>query len=97
MAISRDDVLHVAKLACLDLTSQEVERMTQDLSSILAHVTELEKVDTTSVEPTTHLAVEQLALQADVSKQTFTSEQALAEAPRTSGQGFAVPAFVDEP
>ena len=80
MAISREDVLHVAKLACLELSEAEVERMTRDLASILAHVAELSKVDTTNVVPTTHLAVERLPLNPDLAAVTLDSQRALAEA-----------------
>ena len=96
MSISREQVLHVAKLASLQLSDEEVERMTHDLGSILEHVAELSRVDTSSVPPTTHLAVQQLPFHADLSTTTLSSEQALAEAPRTTGGGFAVPAFVDD-
>jgi aspartyl-tRNA(Asn)/glutamyl-tRNA(Gln) amidotransferase subunit C len=97
MSITREDVLHVAKLACLELSDAEVERMTRDLASILGHVAELSKVDTSSVVPTTHLAVERLPLNPDLSQVTLDAERALAEAPRVANGGFAVPAFVDEP
>ena len=97
MAITRDQVLHVAKLACLELSDAEVERMTRDLASILRHAEQLGSVDTTQVSPTTHLAVERLPLAADRADPALTRAQALAEAPRVSADGFAVPAFVDEP
>lgn len=96
MPLSREQVLHVARLASLELTDQEVERMAHDLSGILEHVAELDRLDTSAVPPTTHLAVERLPFHADVSSPTLSNEQALAEAPRTSNGGFAVPAFVDE-
>ncbi len=96
MSITREDVLHVAKLACLELSDAEVERMTRDLASILGHVAELSKVDTTNIVPTTHLAVERLPLNADVASVTLDAQRALSEAPRVNGGGFAVPGFVDE-
>jgi aspartyl-tRNA(Asn)/glutamyl-tRNA(Gln) amidotransferase subunit C len=96
MSITREDVLHVAKLACLELSDDEVDRMTRDLASILGHVADLSKVDTSSVEATTHLAVERLPFNADRAAVTLDAERALAEAPRVVGGGFAVPGFVEE-
>jgi aspartyl-tRNA(Asn)/glutamyl-tRNA(Gln) amidotransferase subunit C len=96
MAITRDVVVHVAKLACLELSDAEITRMTSDLDNILRHVEELSKVNTTQVAPTTHLAVEQLGFNADRAQPTLSTAEALAEAPRTHSNGFAVPAFVDE-
>jgi aspartyl-tRNA(Asn)/glutamyl-tRNA(Gln) amidotransferase subunit C len=96
MAITRDIVVHVAKLACLELSDAEITKMTSDLDSILGHVEELAKLDTTQVAPTTHLAVEHLGFNTDTAKPTLSTAQALAEAPRSQSNGFAVPAFVEE-
>lgn len=52
MALTREDVLHVAKLARLDLTEKEVERFQHELSAILDYVSQLSEVDTTGVDPT---------------------------------------------
>ena len=54
MAISSDDVLHVARLARLRLTDDEVERMTDQLSTIIGHVEQLSSLDLSGVEPTAH-------------------------------------------
>ena len=51
MSVTRDDVLHVARLARLELSEQEVERFTSQLNSILAHVSELEAADLGSAGP----------------------------------------------
>jgi aspartyl-tRNA(Asn)/glutamyl-tRNA(Gln) amidotransferase subunit C len=96
MALSKEQVRHVATLARLQLTEVEVEHMVHDLGNILAHVEQLAAVDTSNVEPTRYLAVEQLPLQADAIEPCLSNEAALAPAARTLGGGFAVPAFVDE-
>jgi aspartyl-tRNA(Asn)/glutamyl-tRNA(Gln) amidotransferase subunit C len=96
MAITRDDVLHVAKLARLELAEHEIERMTADLEKILGHVTQLEELDTSSVPPTAQVAVQAAPLRADVVEPGLPAEAALREAPRHAGSGFAVPAFVEE-
>jgi aspartyl-tRNA(Asn)/glutamyl-tRNA(Gln) amidotransferase subunit C len=94
--ITRDDVLHVARLARLELAEPEVERMIRDLGKILEYVHQLNQLDTSAVPPTTHVAVETAPFRADEVVPGLGSESALNQAPRRSGDGFAVPAFVDE-
>jgi aspartyl-tRNA(Asn)/glutamyl-tRNA(Gln) amidotransferase subunit C len=96
MAITRETVLHVARLARLDLAEDEVERMKRDLSSILDYAAELATLDTTDVPETAHIAVDAAPLRPDACAPGVETEAALAEAPRRSGQSFAVPAFMDE-
>ena len=96
MSITRADVLHVAKLAKLQLSDAEVERMVKDLGTILEHVAELSKVDTSGVPPTAYVAVDAAPLRPDVVVEGVNRDIALREAPRHEDGGFAVPAFVDE-
>jgi aspartyl-tRNA(Asn)/glutamyl-tRNA(Gln) amidotransferase subunit C len=96
MPISRHDVLHVARLACLELGEHEVEKMRQDLGQILGHVELLSELDTDAIPPTAHVAVRSAPLREDEVRVTLGTEAALAEAPRQSGDCFAVPRFVDE-
>lgn len=96
MAISRKEVLHIAKLARLDLTDDEVAHLVRDLGSILEHVAELSQVDTSGVEGTAYLAVEAAPLRPDEVQGSVDRETVLLEAPRQGDGGFAVPAFVDE-
>jgi aspartyl-tRNA(Asn)/glutamyl-tRNA(Gln) amidotransferase subunit C len=96
MAITRETVLHVARLARLDLSEDEVEHMKRDLSSILDYVEELSLLDTSQVPETAHVAVDAAPLRKDQRKPGVPTEVALAESPRSSASGFAVPAFVDE-
>jgi len=96
MAITRDNVLHVAKLARLELTETEIDRMQRDLNGILDYVDELSKLDTTDVPPTTQVAVVAGPFRADEPHRSLPHDLALSQAPRSSSDGFAVPAFVDE-
>ena len=96
MAITREDVLHVAKLARLQLAEHEIERMTIDLEKILGYMTQLNELDTSSTAPTAHVAVQAAPLRPDVVERGLETDVALREAPRHAGAGFAVPAFVDE-
>ena len=96
MAITRQDVLHVASLAKLRLNDAEVDPMRRDLEQIIGYVELLGELSLDGVEPTAHVAVDAAPLRPDRSDPGLLPEQALAEAPRTSAGGFAVPAFVDE-
>jgi aspartyl-tRNA(Asn)/glutamyl-tRNA(Gln) amidotransferase subunit C len=96
MAISRSDVLHVAKLAKLRLEDAEIEPIMADLGKILGYVELLNELDTSGVPPMSHVTVTQSPLRDDRVHPVVTTDEVLAEAPRRSGDGFAVPAFVDE-
>lgn len=96
MAITRDDVLHVAKLARLELEEPEIQRMIHDLGEILEYVGELAAIDTTDVAPTAQVAVDRAPLRADERRPGLPHDTALAAAPRVVEGAFAVPAFVDE-
>jgi aspartyl-tRNA(Asn)/glutamyl-tRNA(Gln) amidotransferase subunit C len=96
MAITRKEVLHIATLARLDLTEDEVTHLVRDLGSILEHVAELSQVDTSGVAGTAYLAVETAPLRRDEVQGSVDRESVLREAPRQGDGGFAVPAFVDE-
>ena len=96
MAITRDNVLHVAKLARLELTETEIDTMQRDLNGILEYVNQLSQLDTTDVPPTTQDAVVAAPFRADVPHVSVPHDLALSQAPRSSSDGFAVPAFVDE-
>ncbi|MFZ5893996.1 MAG: Asp-tRNA(Asn)/Glu-tRNA(Gln) amidotransferase subunit GatC [Myxococcota bacterium] len=96
MAITRETVLHVARLSRLDLSEDEVEKMQRDLDRILEYVEELGSLDTSQVAETAHAAVDAAPLRNDALRPGVANERAMAEAPRSSGGAFAVPAFVDE-
>ena len=96
MAITRETVLHVARLARLDLSEDEVEHMKRDLSSILEYVEELSALDTESVPETAHVAVDAAPLRVDRRAAGVPNEVAMEQAARSSGGAFAVPAFMDD-
>jgi aspartyl-tRNA(Asn)/glutamyl-tRNA(Gln) amidotransferase subunit C len=96
MALSREDVLHIAELADLALTSEEIERFTRDLGAVLEHAAQLQELDTSAVELTTHIGVSQMPLRPDQVRPGLSQEAALAGAPRVGPGAFAVPKFVDE-
>ncbi|HEX2671677.1 MAG TPA: Asp-tRNA(Asn)/Glu-tRNA(Gln) amidotransferase subunit GatC [Polyangiaceae bacterium] len=96
MAITRETVLHVAKLARLELGDSEIDRMQKDLGNILEYVNSLSELDTSSVAETSQVAVLGAPLRPDTVVLGLTNDVALSEAPRSAGGGFAVPAFVEE-
>jgi aspartyl-tRNA(Asn)/glutamyl-tRNA(Gln) amidotransferase subunit C len=96
MALSNDEVLHIALLADLALTPDEVSGLASDLGAILAHVEQLNELDTRDVPATAHVAVRKMPLRPDVVVAGLTQAQATRAAPRVSSGAFAVPKFVDE-
>jgi aspartyl-tRNA(Asn)/glutamyl-tRNA(Gln) amidotransferase subunit C len=90
-AISRDEVLHVAKLARLDLTEEEVERLAEQLSAILEAVGKVGELDLSGVEPTAHPLDLVNVWAEDDPRPSLSVEDALANAPEREGGFFRVP------
>ena len=90
--IDRDQVLHVARLARLELSEEEVERMAGELSKILDHIEKIDELDDLDgVEPTSHVVQLENVLRPDEPRPSLPRERALAEAPDASEDGFRVP------
>jgi aspartyl-tRNA(Asn)/glutamyl-tRNA(Gln) amidotransferase subunit C len=89
--IDREQVLHVAKLARLKLTEEEVERMSGELSAILEHVDNINELDLEGVEPTAHVVPLENVLRADDPRPSLPRERALEGAPDADETGFRVP------
>jgi aspartyl-tRNA(Asn)/glutamyl-tRNA(Gln) amidotransferase subunit C len=89
--IDREQVLHVARLARLDLTKAEVERMASELSGVLDHIERIAELDLDDVEPTSHVVAIENVLRADDSRPSLARERALAGAPDATDSGFRVP------
>ncbi len=89
--IDREQVLHVARLARLELTDAEVERMAAELSHVLGHVDRIAELDLEGVPPTSHVVEVTGALRADVPRPSLPREVALAQAPAVQDDGFLVP------
>ena len=89
--IEREQVLHVAKLARLGLSEEEVGTMAGELSGILEHVDRIAELDLDDVEPTTHVVELENVLRADVPHQSLSPEVALAQAPDPVDDAFRVP------
>jgi aspartyl-tRNA(Asn)/glutamyl-tRNA(Gln) amidotransferase subunit C len=91
MAISRDEVLHVARLARLELTDAEVDRFTEQLSAILEAVAKVSELDLSDVEPTAHPLDVVNVWAADVPRPSLPVDDALANAPDREHGFFKVP------
>ena len=91
MAISRDQVLHVARLARLDLRDEEVERLTDELGAILDAVSKVAELDLADVPPTSHPLDLVNAWSEDEPHESLPLDAAFANAPAREGDLFRVP------
>ena len=89
--IDRAEVLHVARLARLELSDVEVERMARELSAVLDHIDKISELDLARVEPTSHVVDIDGALRADEPAPSLPRERALESAPAIVDDGFGVP------
>ena len=96
MSLSRADVAKVANLARLALTGEELDRMTSELSQIVGFVGQLEKIDTSSVEPLAHPLDTQNVFRDDVPRPSLSRDAALQSSPRHDGECFLVPAVLGD-
>jgi aspartyl-tRNA(Asn)/glutamyl-tRNA(Gln) amidotransferase subunit C len=94
--ISRQDVEHVARLSRLALTDAELERMSEQLSGILAYIDKLRALDTASVEPTSHAVPLVNVMRDDETRPCLSQDEALANAPERSGEYARVPKIIED-
>jgi aspartyl-tRNA(Asn)/glutamyl-tRNA(Gln) amidotransferase subunit C len=95
MALSREDVRHVAELARLDFSDEEEARMAEEMSQILDYVEKLDELDTSGVPPMSHVLDVTNVYREDEIEQRIDQEQALAPAPEADGEHFLVPQVID--
>ena len=91
MAITREDVLHVAHLARLDLTEEEVARFQEQLSAILEAVGKVQQLDLEGVPPTSHPLDLVNVWRADEPRESWPREETLALAPDAENGQYRVP------
>ena len=94
--ISAEQVAHLANLARIALTEEEIEHLTAELGQIMQAVEKVSEVATSDVPPTSHPIPMQNVFRDDVVGQTLTTEQALAGAPESDGSRFVVSAILGE-
>ncbi|MGH8994326.1 MAG: Asp-tRNA(Asn)/Glu-tRNA(Gln) amidotransferase subunit GatC [Acidimicrobiia bacterium] len=93
--ITRADVEHVARLARLALSEEEIERFTGQLAQILEHAVRIEALDTASVPPTHHPIPLANVMRPDEPRPGLSRDQVLAMAPAAEDGRFRVPRIVD--
>jgi aspartyl-tRNA(Asn)/glutamyl-tRNA(Gln) amidotransferase subunit C len=93
--LTRDEVAKVALLGRLKLSGDEMDRMTVQLSRVLEYVDILNEVDTKHVEPMAHAIELRDVFREDVPVPSLPREDALANAPKTDGRCFVVPAILE--
>jgi len=91
MPITREEVLHVAKLARLELTDDEVERLTEQLGAILEAVSKVSELDLSDVPPTSHPLELVNAWAPDEPRPSLQLDEVFANAPAREGDLFKVP------
>ncbi len=96
--LTHAEVLHVAKLANLEISEREIEKYSKQLSHVIDHISELSEVDTSSVEPTSQTTgLENVYRQDEVEgEKSFTQEQALSGTDKTYNGYFKVKAILSE-
>jgi aspartyl-tRNA(Asn)/glutamyl-tRNA(Gln) amidotransferase subunit C len=95
MKITRVEVEHVARLARLELTEQELETFTVQMDSILSYVEKLNALDTEGIEPTSHAVPMENAFRPDQPAPALGLEGALANAPKHAESFFMVPKVIE--
>lgn len=95
MKITEADVKHVADLARLKLSSEEMQRLTQQMEGIIAFADKLSELDTEGVEPTAHAIPMQNVFREDVCLPSYDREKLLANAPAQDSGCVMVPQVVE--
>ncbi len=95
MAISKEEVKHIALLSRLALSEMEIEKFTHDLSEILEYSQKISELDTSDVPPTSHAIAFSNIYREDEVKPSLSNEEALANAPDKEGSYFKVPRVID--
>lgn len=96
-ALTRADVEHVARLARLALTDDEIEQLTGDLAAVLDHAADVAALDLDGVPPTAHPLPLRNVLRADEVRPTLDRDEVLAAAPAAEDGRFRVPRILDAP
>ena len=95
MSVSSEQVRHIAKLARIAMSDQEIERLAPELNNILGWVEQLGEVNTDGVEPLTAVIDQKLRLRDDVVTEGNIRDEVLANAPEAQHGFFAVPKVIE--
>ncbi|PYS96590.1 MAG: Asp-tRNA(Asn)/Glu-tRNA(Gln) amidotransferase GatCAB subunit C [Acidobacteria bacterium] len=94
MAIGKSEVRHIARLANLDFSDEEYDRFTHQLNAILEYVAQLDRLDTSAIEATSHAGSETGPLREDAAGGSISQEEALRNAPEPGRGHFKVPRVI---
>lgn len=94
MPLSKAQVEHIARLARLNLTPNEIERYTTELTVILDYIDQLKSVDTEGVEPQNQFITAENVFREDIAEPSLPRDKALANAPQQDGEFFLVPKVI---
>jgi len=94
--ITREEVLHIARLARLELSDTELERIREQLNGILQYIDKLKRLDVTGVEPTSHAVPLVNVMREDEVAPPFAQDAMLANAPDRVGALFRVPRIIED-
>ncbi|HIC96656.1 TPA: Asp-tRNA(Asn)/Glu-tRNA(Gln) amidotransferase subunit GatC [Candidatus Bipolaricaulota bacterium] len=92
--ITRGEVLHIAKLAKLKLTEEELELFREQLGKILEYFRKLQEVETEGIEPLEHVLPLENVFREDEPRESLSPEEALKNAPKRRGDYFEVPKVI---
>lgn len=95
MKISLKDVSHIAHLARLELSKEELERFSKQLSDILSYMEKLNELDTSNIEPTSHVIPLKNVLREDLVAPSLLPDDALKNAPDRTDNFFSVPRIIE--
>ncbi|MCL4538046.1 MAG: Asp-tRNA(Asn)/Glu-tRNA(Gln) amidotransferase subunit GatC [Bacteroidetes bacterium] len=95
MAVTIKDVEHIAKLAKLDFSEEEKSKFTEEFNEILAFMEKLNELDTSEVEPLSHVIELQNVFREDSVQSSLSTQEALKNAPAKTEQFFKVPKVID--
>lgn len=96
MALSTDDVAKLGKLARIELSDDELQRLAPQLDVILESVARVSELDTSDVPPTSHALPLSNVFREDVVRPSLTADEALDQAPAAEDQRFRVPRILGE-
>ncbi|MBW2308079.1 MAG: Asp-tRNA(Asn)/Glu-tRNA(Gln) amidotransferase subunit GatC [Deltaproteobacteria bacterium] len=95
MKISRDQVVYVAHLARLSLPEEQIEMYQGQLDKILEYIDRLNRVDTSNIEPTSHVMAITNVFREDKVKDSLPAEEVLSNAPQKESSSFCVPKVIE--
>ncbi len=95
MSLTIEEVEHIAALARLELTEEEMSRYREQLSAILEYAARLQTLDTSHIPPTSTVLVQRSVLRKDEAAQSLSTDEVLSNAPRAEQKQFRVPPVME--